>query len=129
MTTSTVTLKATVRFARLVSFVLILSVAGLSSSFALCVSACTDEATSATESHACHDQTGGVGIAAGDGTCPHGPAIVQQGDITRDDRTPLTIAQPVVALTTTAATATSARTRATAHPPTRPVSSPPILRI
>ncbi len=130
MTTSTVTLKATVRFARLVSFVLILSIAGLSSSFALCVSACTDEAPSATESHGCHDQTGGVGIAAGDGTCPHGPAIVQQGDITRDDRTPLTIAQPVVvALTTTAATATSARTRATAHPPTRPVSSPPILRI
>ncbi|HUE89400.1 MAG TPA: hypothetical protein VMO26_25250 [Vicinamibacterales bacterium] len=117
------------RKVRLISFVLILSVAGLSSSFALCVSACADEGLSAAESHDCHDGVGGASIAAGDGTCPHGATVVQQGDVTRDDRTPLTIAKPVVALTTIAAAATAARTPATAHPPTRPVSSRPILRI
>jgi hypothetical protein len=108
---------------RLVSFALMTSVAGLSSSFALCVSACTNEAASAMASHACHDQTGGISLAAGDGTCPHGPSIVPQGDITRDDRA------PVVSLTASVVTGWAVRTPAGANPPARPVSCPPILRI
>ena len=114
---------------RLVSFALMTSVAGLSSSFALCVSACTNEAASAMASHACHDQTGGISLAAGDGTCPHGPSLVPQGDITRDDRAPLTVGQPVVSLTASVVTGWAVRTPAGANPPARPVSCPPILRI
>ena len=114
---------------RLVSLVLILSVAGLSSSFALCVSACTDETPSADAAHACHDQRGGVSMAAGDGTCPHGPAIVPQGDITRDDRAPLSIAQPVGAFSVMPVRASNSSTRVHIRPPDRPVVSPPILRI
>ncbi len=115
--------------ARLIAFVLILSVGGLSSSFALCVSACASEAPSAAESHACHDQTGGVRIAADQGTCPHGPAIVPQGDITRDARSPLTTAQPFASLTPTTVVTTTAPMLASVHPPARPVSSSSILRI
>jgi hypothetical protein len=129
MAPSTVTLKATVRFFRLIAFALILSVAGLSSSFALCVSACSDEAPGAAESHACHEQTSGLTMAAGDGSCQHGPAIVERGHITRDDRAPLAIAQPVVSSNTTIMPVSAVRTGATAYPPARPVSAPPILRI
>jgi hypothetical protein len=118
-----------VRVARLISFVLILSVGGLSSSFALCVSACASQTPSTAESHACHDQTGGVSIAADEGTCPHGTAIVPQGDITRDTRSPLTIAQPFASLNPATAATTTVPTLASVHPPGRPVSGFSILRI
>jgi hypothetical protein len=118
-----------VRVARLISFVLILSVGGVSSSFALCVSACARETPSQAESHACHDQTGGVSISADDGACPHGTAIVPQGDITRDTRSPLTIAQPFASLKPTTVVTTTAPKLASVHPPDRPVSSFSILRI
>jgi hypothetical protein len=118
-----------VSYARLISLVLILSIAGLSSSFALCVAACTDEEPSGGESHACHDQTATLTVVAGGGACPHGRAIVPQGDITRDDRAPLTIAHRVVSLPSPVVVASAVHTRADARPPARPVSSPPILRI
>ena len=117
------------RVTRLISFVLILSVGGLSSSFALCVSACASEAPIQAESHACHDQTGGVSIAADEGTCPHAPAIVPQGDITRDTRSLLTIVQPFVSLNPTTVVTTTVPMLASVHPLARPVSSFSILRI
>jgi hypothetical protein len=118
-----------VRFVRLVSFAIIVSVAGLSSSFALCVSTCTDAAPGAAASHACHEHTVGVSMTAGDGSCPHGPVFVAQGDITRDDRAPLAIAEPFVTVSTIVLPVSAVRGRTAAYPPARPVSSPPVLRI
>jgi hypothetical protein len=118
-----------VRLVRLISFALILSVAGLSSSFAVCVSACTDDSPVAAQSHVCHDQTGELGVTAGDGSCPHGPALAERADLTRDDRAPLTPAQPVLSYTGAVVTGMAARARLAQYPPDRPVNSPPILRI
>jgi len=114
---------------RLISILLAVSVAGLSSSFALCVSACTDGVPSVAQSHACHDQTADVSLTAGDGSCPHGPAIVHQGDITRDDRSASLVMQPTVSVATSVVTTSALQTRAGARPPARPITSPPILRI
>jgi hypothetical protein len=118
-----------VNLVRLISILLVVSVAGLSSSFALCVSACTDVVASAAQSHACHAQTAGVNLAARDGSCPHGSAIAQQGDITRDDRSPSMVAQPTASVATTIVTASAVHTRAGGRPPARPITSRPILRI
>jgi hypothetical protein len=102
--------------------------AGLSSSFALCVSAC-GEPTQTRAAHSCHEQTTDRTIAADTGTCSHSPSIASRPDLSRDDRAPLVWGEAV----TFARLPLHGSEQPITHPrsvlPDHNVAASPILRI
>ena len=124
------TLIPSVKVVRSVALGLVVSIAGLSSSFAFCVSACTDEAATATSSHTCHGDVGDISVAADVGACPHSPAVVRAPDLSREDRVSLVFAEPVVAnLRTDPAIVAGASAPRASRTPVRPSTSHTVLRI
>ena len=116
------------RFARLTSLVLALSVAGVSSSFALCVTGCTNQTTT-NAAHACHKGATSVSVTADTGPCAHRPEVGGAVELTRDTRAAMATAAPASYTTALDSSRMAVLVRCAAVGSLRPIVSPQILRI
>lgn len=117
-------------FARPVALVLALSIAGLSSSFALCVSACIEDLPGTAPSHACHEEATDVRLTSSSGACAHDGTVVRVVDFSRDDRGPVMLGEPAVVTLSRHAQGPAANSdHSSSSPIIRSISFSPILRI
>lgn len=114
---------------RVVALAIAVVVGGLSSSFALCVSGCTQETAPSTAAHACHEQGADLKIAAGTGACAHAPAVTATADVSRDPKAASLHLAPSAPVVVALVDASHVSSWAVIEPRTPLVSSRPVLRI
>ena len=121
-------LKMSVRITPITVFAVVISVAGLSSSLAVCVSMCIEPVSAAVAAH-CHDEPTEPTIGANFGDCGHSPRVTANPDMSREERTAFVFVQ-----TTTVNSRVLPDVERTAHPgafalSTRRTVAPTFLRI